>query len=135
MRKMILIFAVILVVVTFAVISQASPAVVEIFYLPHQPAEAVVKDVEVALNGLKDIEVRKCNFEAAESRKQMTKYNIREHTPVMIFINGKNEFVVKNRKIVLKNFPKGNSFVPFFEGNWSYQDIKEIVRSLTGVKS
>lgn len=119
----------------FTAVCRASSVVVEIFYLPHPPAEAVVRDVEASLNGLKGIELRKYNFEAPESRKQIAKYNIREHTPVLIYINGKNEFVVGNRKIVLKNFPKGNSFVPFYEGNWSYQDVRDIMRSIAGVRS
>jgi hypothetical protein len=135
MRKIMLIIAVMLAAVSFAVISPASTAVVEIFYLPHPPAEAVVRDVEAALHGIKGVEVRKYSFEAAESRKQMARYSIREHTPVMIFINGRNDFVIGNRKIVLKNFPKGNAFVPNFEGNWSYQDIGEIMRSVTGGKA
>jgi hypothetical protein len=47
--------------------------------------------------------------------------------PVVIFINGRNEFTLGARKVVFKNFPKGNAFVPMFEGNWSYQDLDSVL--------
>ena len=102
---------------------------VEIFYLPHRPAEAVVSDVEDIAARLGGVTVRKYSFEDPKSRKQLEKYGLREHMPVAIFINGRNEFTVGGRGISLRNFPKGNSFAPMFEGVWTYGDIESIVSS------
>jgi|GEM_PF-5028179 len=77
---------------SFASMGSAYSAVVEIFYLPHPPAEAVVRDVDAVIKGFKGVEVKKYSFEDPGSRKHIAKYNIKEHSPVMIFVNGKNQF-------------------------------------------
>jgi hypothetical protein len=108
----------------------ATSNVVEIFYLPHPPAEAVVKDVEAGLINYSQFKVDKYSFEDPKNRELISKYNLREHMPVVIFINGKNEFALGKKKVIFKNFPKGNAFVPTFEGNWSYQDLESILQSI-----
>jgi hypothetical protein len=108
----------------------AASNLVEIFYLPHPPAEAVVRDVEAVLKKYSQFKVEKYSFEDPKSRKLLSKYNIREHMPVVIFVNGKSEFVIGNKKVIFKNFPKGNAFVPTFEGNWSYQDFESILMAI-----
>jgi len=126
--------AVLLILMAVACTSGPSSAgetevLVEIFYLPHRPAEAVVGDVEGIAGRFKGVTVREYNFEDPKSRKQLENYGLREHMPVAIFINGKNEFTVGGKKITLRNFPKGNSFVPMFEGSWTYKDIEAILTS------
>jgi hypothetical protein len=74
--------------------------------------------------------VDKYSFEDPNSRELLSKYKLREHMPVVIFINGKNEFILGNKKVIFKNFPKGNAFVPSFEGNWSYQDFESVLQSI-----
>ncbi|HBR22791.1 MAG TPA: hypothetical protein DD713_09640 [Nitrospiraceae bacterium] len=118
----------------FAAMSNAYSVTVEIFYLPHPPAEAVVRDVESVIKEFKGVAVKKYSFESPESRKHIAKYNIKEHSPVMIFVNGKNQFSLGKRQVILKNFQKGNAFVPMFEGNWSYEDLRQILKSAAGGK-
>jgi hypothetical protein len=108
----------------------AAANVVEIFYLPHPPAEAVVRDVEDILRRYGQFTVNKYSFEDPQSRQLVSQHNLREHVPVVIFINGKNEFVIKGRKVIFKNFPKGNAFVPMFEGNWSYKEFEGILQTM-----
>lgn len=112
--------------------SSASEMLVEIFYLPHRPAEAVVSDVKAVLESHQEFEVRTYSFEDPGSRKLLKRYGLTGHMPVAIFINGKNEFPVAGRSITLRNFPRGNAFVPTFEGEWSYQDLEQILQSLSG---
>ena len=109
--------------------SAAAADVVEIFYLPHPPAMAVVGDVEAVLKKHSDVKVEKYNFEDPATRKMLEKYHIKNHMPVAVFINGKDEFVIGKRKVLFENFPKGNAFVPMFEGNWSYQDIETVLKT------
>jgi hypothetical protein len=105
----------------------AASGTVEIFYLPHPPAEAVVRDVEAVLKKHSQFTVAKYSFEDPQGKKLLEKYNVHEHMPVVLFINGQNEFSLGKRKVVFKNFPKGNAFVPMFEGNWSYQDLDSVL--------
>ncbi len=109
----------------------AASNTVEIFYLPHPPAEAVVKDVEKILKKYSGFKVVKYNFEDPNSRSQMKKYNIINHTPISIFINGKNEFMIGSRKVVFENFQKGNNFAPMFKGDWSYQDLENVLQAVS----
>jgi hypothetical protein len=109
--------------------ASAASGTVEIFYLPHPPAEAVVRDVESVLEKHGGFKVVKYSFDDPRNKKLLAQYNLREHMPLVIFINGRNEFSLGKRKVVFKNFPKGNSFVPMFEGNWSYQDLESVLSS------
>lgn len=132
--KRLIYLPVITIVFVSVAICNAYSATVEIFYLPHPPAEAVVKDAESVIKEFNGVEVKKYSFESPESRKHIAKYNIKEHTPVMIFINGKNQFALGKRQVILKNFPMGNTFVPNYAGNWSYEDLEEILKSAAGGK-
>ncbi len=116
-------------VILFASTSVAASDIVEIFYLSHPPAMAVVNDVEALLKKYSSVKVEKYNFEDPATRKLLEKYHIKNHMPVAVFINGKDEFVIGKRKVLFENFPKGNAFVPMFEGNWSYQDIETVLKT------
>jgi hypothetical protein len=125
---------IVVVFIVYAVIgpttAMAASKIVEIFYLPHPPAEAVVKDVESVLKKHDQFKVAKYSFDDPESKKILAKYNLREHMPVIIFIDGQNEFTLGKRKVTFKNFPKGNAFVPMFEGNWSYRDLDGVLSAV-----
>jgi hypothetical protein len=123
-------FVIIACAVIIPVAAMAASGTVEIFYLPHPPAEAVVRDVEAVLKKHDQFKVAKYSFDDPESKKILARYDLREHMPVVIFINGRNEFTLGKRKVVFKNFPKGNAFVPMFEGNWSYRDLDGVLSAV-----
>lgn len=102
---------------------------VDIFYLPHAPAEAVISKVDKVLANYKGLDVRKLNFEDAQNSDLIKQYGIVEHMPVAIFINGKNKFKIGNREVVFRNFPAGDTFTPMgLGGNWNYQDLDTILK-------
>lgn len=124
---------------TFAIFFQAGQALasdtfVDIFFLPHRPALEVVSEVEKVAVQFSNIEIRKYSFEDPSAKSLVKKYKLKGHMPVAIFINGQNTFVVKGEKISLKNFPKGNSFVPMFTGKWDYDDLQSILQRIDGKK-
>jgi hypothetical protein len=100
---------------------------VEIFYLNHRPAINVLNKVEQLLQRHSITNVSKYDFDSEESHSKMEKYNLRDHTPVAIFINGKNSFVVNSKTVVLRNFPKSDAFVPMFKGDWDYPQLEAIL--------
>ena len=128
----------IIIIIFIAVFSAATVMAagkkVEIFYLPHRPAMEVVRDVEDVLKKYNNITIKKYNFEDPANSEMLEKYNLKKHMPIAIFINGKHEFSIGTRKVVFENFPKGNAFVPFFEGNWSYRDLETVLKNLSGNK-
>jgi hypothetical protein len=104
----------------------------EIFYLPHRPAQEVVSKVEKVAAEFNNIDIKKYSFDDPDADKLLKKYNLHEHMPVAIFINGQNNFTVKGQKISLRNFPKGDAFVPMFAGVWDYGDLRIILKEISG---
>lgn len=125
------------VVAIFALRTQsvcASDIQIEIFYLPHRPALEVVSKVEKVVADFDNIVIKKYNFEDPDTDKLLKKYDLAGHTPVAIFINGQNNFTVKGQEISLRNFPKGDAFVPMFAGSWDYSDLHIILQEMNGGK-
>jgi hypothetical protein len=108
---------------------QVTPYTVEILYLPHPPAEAIVKKVEPIIAQFQKYTVKEFSFDDPSAKSITDKYKLTEHMPIVIFIGGKDTFDVGGKKIELKNFPKGDAFVPAFEGGWSYDDLKTILQT------
>lgn len=100
---------------------------VEIFYLPHAPAEAIVQKVEPIIAKYPNYTVKKYGFEDSANKQKIADYNLVSHAPIAIFIGGKNSFTIDGKTISLINFPKGDAFIPSFEGEWSYEDLGKIL--------
>lgn len=110
----------------------AADTLIDIFFLPHRPALAVVSEVEKVAAEFNNIVIKKYSFEDPATKKLLKKYNLTGHMPVAIFINGQNTFTVKGKKIRLRNFTKGNAFVPMFAGEWDYTDLRIILQEISG---
>ncbi len=123
---------IILFILTVAVWAHAETVTLEIFYLPHRPAIAVVDEIEKTLSGMKNIVIRKYAFGDTSADKLAQKYRLFDHLPVAVFINGTDQYEINGSIIVFRNFPKGNAFVPAFEGEWSYEDLKQVTVTLIG---
>ena len=114
--------------------ARAADIEMEIFYLPHKPALNVVAKVEKLAAEFANVTIRKYNFDDPDSKRPVEKYRLTEHIPVAIFINGKDRFIVNGHELRLRNFPKGDSFVPTFSGEWDYPDLRAILTGLSGEK-
>jgi hypothetical protein len=113
---------------------RAADTLVDIFFLPHRPALAVVSGVEKVAAEFKNIVIQKYSFEDPGTDKLLKKYNLIGHMPVAIFINGENSFTVNGKKISLRNFPKGDAFVPMYSGEWDYDNLRVILQEVSGEK-
>jgi len=105
----------------------AGPTELEIFFLPHQPAVKVADLVEKIARQYPDVRIHRYNFDDEASQELVQKYNLTGHLPVAIFINGKNRFTVNGQTIKLRNFPKSDTFIPSFGGEWDYPDLKAVL--------
>lgn len=112
--------------------ARAGAIIMEIFYLPHGPAMKVVAEIEKIGAEFKQVTISKYSFEDPGSRDLIRKYQLTEHTPVAVFINGANSFTVGDRSLRLRNFPKGDAFVPMFAGEWDYDDLRAILVGMAG---
>jgi len=114
--------------------SRAGTVEMEIFFLPHRPAIAVVEKVEQVAAEFNNITIKKFSFQDPGAKKLLEKYGITEHMPVAVFINGKNSFTVNGRSLRFRNFPKGDAFVPTFAGEWDYSDLRTVLTEVAGEK-
>ena len=112
--------------------ARAGDIEMEIFYLPHRPALNVVDKVEKLAAEFSNVTIRKYNFDDPSSKRLVEKYRLTEHMPVAIFINGKDRFSVNGHELRLRNFPKGDSFVPTLSGEWDYPDLTAILTRFSG---
>jgi len=117
---------------SFASLVQAKDIQVEVFYLPHRPAMAVVSEAEKVIAEFPGITLKKYSFDDPNTKELVQKYHLAGHMPVAIFINGKNSFTVDGKKMSLRNFPKGNAFVPMFAGEWNYDDLRSVLGDISG---
>ncbi len=108
--------------------------IIEIFFLPHRPALEVVSEVEKVAAEFENMVIKKYNFNDPAAKTLLKKYYLTGHIPVAIFINGQNTFTVKGKKISLRNFTRGNAFVPTFAGEWDYDDLRVILQKISGAK-
>jgi len=113
---------------------RAADTLVDIFFLPHRPAQAVVSEAGKVAAEFHNIVIKKHSFEDPGTDKLLKKYNLTGHMPVAIFINGQNSFTVNGKKISLRNFPKGDAFVPMYSGEWNYADLRVILQEVSGEK-
>jgi len=103
---------------------------IEIFYLPHPPALAIVQKVEPIIAEFPNFKVVKYNFDDPASKNKITAYHLINHSPIAIFIGGKNSFTINGKTVSLINFPQGDAFIPSYEGSWTYEDLKTILSDL-----
>lgn len=99
----------------------------EIFFLPHAPAVKVVKKVEEQLKSYANIRLKKYPFGDHATKKKTEQYHLKGHFPVVIFINGKDQYTVDGNLVTFRNFPKGDAFVPMFEGKWTYKNLETVI--------
>jgi len=110
----------------------ASGKVIEIFYLPHPPAVAVVRKIEAVAAKHPDFKLVEYDFTDAANKDLLTARGLTEHMPVAVFIGGNDEFDIDGRKVVFTNFPQGDAFLPLFAGAWSYDDLEKAIIMTNG---
>ena len=106
---------------------KADKHLVEVFHLSHAPAVAVVDKVEEIIKKHPEYTLKRYDFDDPKSNAKVTQYGLEGHMPVAIFIGGKNTFTFGGKQVSFQNFPKGDAFIPSFEGPWSYENLKEVL--------
>jgi len=112
---------------TAASASAVDNNLVEIFYLPHAPAVAVVKKVEEMVQKYPHYTVKKYDFDDSANDAVVAAHNLSGHIPVAIFIGGKNTFTIDGKAVTFTNFPQSDAFIPDFGGSWDYADIAKVL--------
>jgi len=134
MKKIIFCFAVFF-LMTFSLAAVAAQKVsVEILYMNHGPLLATLKEINTICAEYKDkITVSRYDFESPEGEQFMNKKGIRQHIPLMIWINGKSDISIHGKEIKFSGFPSGSG-PAFVQGKWTVEDLRNALNQATQKK-
>ncbi len=114
--------------------SSASPVVVDILYMNHGPLRPTVEQIKQVLSGFGDkVNPSWYDFESKEGEKFMAQKGVRQHIPLVIWLNGKSTVLVEGRDVQLMGFPSGSGPAAF-QGKWTMADLRKALDQLTDKK-
>jgi hypothetical protein len=114
--------------------SAASATQVEILYMNHGPLQSTLAQLKEALSQYGDqVSASWYDFESPEGEQFMAKKGIKQHVPLMIWINGNTFAQVGGNEVKFVGFPRGAG--PWlYQGKWSVEDLKAALAQATGNK-
>jgi len=112
----------------------ASPVVVDVPYMNHGPLRPTVEQIKQVLSGYGEkVSSSWYDFESKEGEKFMAQKGIRQHIPLVIWVNGKPTVSVEGKDVQLMGFPSGSGPAPF-QGKWTMEDLRKALDQLTDKK-
>jgi hypothetical protein len=112
----------------------AQKVLVEILYMNHGPLLSTLKEIDTICAQYKDkITVYRYDFESPEGERFMSQKGIRQHIPLIIWIDGKNAFPINKKEIKFIGFPSGSGPASF-QGRWTMDDLRNTLNSATQKK-
>jgi hypothetical protein len=137
MKKCILSFVVVAVLVSLSLPitgQSANPVVVDVLYMNHGPLRPTVEQIKQVLSGYGDkVNSSWYDFESKEGERFMAQKGIRQHVPLVIWVNGKPAVSVEGKDVQLMGFPSGSGPAAF-QGKWTMEDLRKALDQLTGKK-
>ena len=112
----------------------APPVSVEILYMNHGPLLSTIKGIRELCNGYgKAVAASWYDFESPEGEKFMASKGVRQHLPLVIWIDGKPTVKVNGKEVQFVGFPTGSG-PPSFQGKWTLVDLRAALDLATGKK-
>lgn len=122
MSKMLAILALSLFLSSPSVVA-AAPAEADVLYMNHGPLRPTLDKLKALFSGFGDkLVVRWHDFESPEGEKFMDSKGISQHTPLMIWINGRNSVEVDGAPVAFSGFPSGAG-PAMFQGKWTLEAL------------
>jgi hypothetical protein len=105
---------------------------VEVLYMNHGPLMDTLDRIKAVFSTYGDrIRVSWYDFESREGEEFMAKKGIRQHIPLVIWLDDRVEFRVDGKEIIFAGFPTGSG-PQFFQGKWTITDLRKALDQLTG---
>jgi hypothetical protein len=106
---------------------------VEILYMNHGPLEDTIDGIKKVFSKYKEVSVSWYDFDTKEGEAFMAKKGVRQHIPLVIWMDNQVKFKVDGKDIIFAGFPTGSG--PFFsQGKWTLNDLQKALDQLTGKK-
>jgi hypothetical protein len=102
----------------------AKPTKVEVLYMNHGPLQSTLAQIKHIFSRYGDkLTVSWFDFETREGEQFMAKKGIRQHIPLVIWIEDSPVFKIGGKEIKFVGFPTGSG-PAFFQGKWTLDDLK-----------
>jgi hypothetical protein len=112
----------------------AKPTKVEVLYMNHGPLEETLNKVKAVFSGYGDkLTVSWYDFESKEGEQFMAKKGVKQHIPLVIWIDDSPVVTVGVKKVQFVGFPTGSG-PAFFQGKWTVDDLKAALDQTTAKK-
>jgi hypothetical protein len=135
MKKILLICTLALAVLCLGVSAHAAnPVKVDVLYMNHGPLMDSINKMKGVFSSYGDkVAVSWHDFDTDEGEKFMAKMGIKQHVPLIIWINGNPKVTVGVKQITLAGFPTGSG-PAMFQGKWTLDDLKAALDQATAKK-
>jgi len=102
----------------------ATPTKIEVLYMNHGPLEETLDQIKGVFSKYGDkLAVSWYDFESREGEQFMAKKGIKQHVPLVIWIDDSPAVTVGGKKVEFVGFPTGSG-PAFFQGKWTMDDLK-----------
>jgi hypothetical protein len=135
MKKIIFSVLVVLLTLSFWVNAHAAgKARVEILYMNHGPLMETLTQLKKLFSDYGDrIVVTWYDFDTKEGEEFMAKKGVRQHVPLVIWMDDQVKFRVEGKDITFAGFPTGSG-PQSFQGKWTVDDLKAALDQATAKK-
>ena len=112
----------------------AKPTKIEVLYMNHGPLIDTLGKIKGVLSGYGDkINVSWYNFDSEQGEQFMAKKGIKQHIPLVIWIDDSPAFRMGAKEIKFVGFPTGAG-PAMFQGKWTMDDLKAALDQATAKK-
>jgi hypothetical protein len=110
----------------------AAPTAVDVLYMNHGPLQETLGKMRMIFSGFGDrVTVSWYDFESKEGEKFMAGKGIKQHIPLVIWIEGKQKWSITAKEVTFSGFPTGSG-PAFFQGKWTLDDLKAALDQAVG---
>jgi hypothetical protein len=135
MKKVLLLCSLALFVLCFtATVHAANPVKIDVLYMNHGPLMDTLNKMKTMFSGYGNkLAVSWHDFDTPEGEKFMASKGIKQHVPLIIWIDGKPKVTLGAEEVTFAGFPTGSG-PAFFQGKWTMDNLKAALNQATGDK-
>lgn len=112
----------------------AKPTRIEVLYMSHGPLEETIDKIKGVFSKYRDkLTVSWHDFDSSEGEQFMAKKGVKQHVPLVIWIDDSPVVTVGDKKVQFVGFPTGSG-PAFFQGKWTLDDLKAALDRATARK-
>jgi hypothetical protein len=112
----------------------ATPTRVEVLYMNHGPLMDTLDKMKGVFSGYGDkISVTWYDFDSKEGEDFMAKKGVKQHVPLVIWIDGNEVVKLGQKQVKFVGFPTGAG-PAFFQGKWTIGDLRAALDQETAKK-